>query len=155
VNLLGEREEKLREGIDVLPDVRRLFLEMEVLPPRITELEQATRCVIEQGVARINAENRELSAQVYMNGRDVLREGLEQFRQVLAREEESMRQGATLGEASLAPINAKVAEIAKMLNTGHLPRVTYQPLPLPMIDAELVRRNQLLAAIDRWIDGLR
>jgi hypothetical protein len=152
--LLEAREEALLQGRDTLPRVRELFLEIEELPILITQREQATRWVIEEGVARVNAENRELSAQVYMRGRDVLREGLEQFRLVLVHVEESMQRGAASGEASLGPINVKVSEIEKMLNVGTLPRVTFQPRVLPPIDADAVRRGELRSAVDRWIKGL-
>ena len=51
--------------------------------------------------------------------------------------------------------NIRLGEFERLLGGVHIPRVTYRILPLPPWDAELVRRNQVLTALDNWISGLR
>jgi len=153
--LLAEREEKLIEGIDLLPEVRRLFLEAAELPAQITQLEQRVRWIATQFVEQCNNENNRRAGAIYMSNRDRLREVLQQFRAVLASVGEPMRQGATEGAASIEPINARLAEIERVLSSGPLPRTVFLLNPLPPIDRERVDRGDLLGAIDAWIRGLR
>lgn len=152
--LLRERDERLCEGVDVLPEVRKLHLEIEALPSQISRLEQAARRAASQFVDECNIENSRRAGAAYMRNRDNLREALQLFRAALASVAESMRQGATEGAASIEPINARLAEIERVLNSGPMPRTVFRLNPLPPIDSERVSRGELLAAIDAWIKGL-
>ena len=152
--LLAQRDDALREGIDVLPQVRELFLEIDALPGKIDQLMERIHWIIGQGVDRLNAEIHQIGARRYMNCRDNLRQALERFREELASVLLDVEAGVNLGPSLTDVHNIKLGEIEKLLGNVQFPRVTYRMLCLPPLDHELVRRNQLLAALDRWIGGL-
>ncbi|MBZ5667950.1 MAG: hypothetical protein LAO30_25600 [Acidobacteriia bacterium] len=153
--LLAQREDALCEGLDVLPRVRELFLEIEPLPAKIASLEQHIQWSIDQGVAELNTENSQTAARQYMKSRDNLRQALERFREAFVSVQRDTKADADLGPSLTGPHNSKIAQIENILGGVHFPRVTYQPLPLPPIDSARVGRGELLAAIDAWIGGLR
>ena len=152
--LLAERQDALLEGRDTLPRVRELFLEIESLPAKIDQLTQRIHWIIGQGVERLNTENSQIAGQHYIKNRDTLRKVLEPFREALASVLQNVEASANLGPALTNVHNIKLGEIEKLLGGEHFSRVTYRLLPLPPINAELVNRNQLLAALDNWIAGL-
>jgi hypothetical protein len=152
--LLAEREDALLEGRDTLPRVRELFLEIESLPAKIDQLTQHIHWIIGQGVERLSADNSQTAARQYMKCRDNLRHALERFREEYISVQADIKTGDELGPSLTDVHNFKLAEIERVLGGVHFPRVTYRLLPLPPIDAELVRRNQVLAALDNWMAGL-
>lgn len=153
--LLAQREESLSEGIDLLPQIRVKYLEIEKLPTEIDQLEQRVRWLLDRGVETINQENSQTAARNYMKSRDSLRHALERFREEFVAVEANIKAGEVLGPSLTEAHNSKLAEIENILGGVHFSRVTYRLLPLPPLDAELVGRNQILASIDRWITGLR
>lgn len=152
--LLAQRDDALREGVDVLPQVRQLFLEIDKLPAEIDQLAQRVCWLVDQGVAKLNYENSQIAARQYMKCRDNLRQALERFCEELVSVQADIKAGEDLGPSLTDLHNSKLAEIEKILGGVYFSRVIFLPLPLPPINAELVNRNQLLAALDNWIQGL-
>jgi hypothetical protein len=153
--LLAQRDDALREGIDVLPQVRELFLEIDALPAMIDQRTERMHWIIGQGVDRLNAENHQMAAGQYMKCRDNLRQALERFREALASVLLNVEAAVNLGPSLTEVHNTKLGEIEKLLGNVQFPRVTYRMLSLPPLDHELVRQNQPLAALDRWLGGLQ
>ena len=153
--LLEQREAAAREGRDVFPQIQKLFLETGALTNEIERLRQSTQSVVEQGVARLNAENNHDAGQRYIKSRDRLREAVERFREAVAVVQQDMRTGEESGVFFAAACNSRLAEIENVLGGIRLSRVSYQLSPLPSLDPELVGRNQLLTALDKWIGALR
>ena len=153
--LLERREESLAEGVDLLPEIRSLHLEIEKLPAEIARLEERVRWLVEQGVTKLNAENIKTAGQNFIKSRDSLRQALERFREEFISVQANIKAGEDLGPSLTEGHNAKLAEIEKILGGVHFSRVAYQVHPLPPLDAELVRRNQILVALDIWIQGLQ
>jgi len=154
LRLLEQREESLSEGIDLLPEIRVKHLEIQNLTPEIAQLEQRIQWLVGECVARLNAQASQISGREYIKSRDNLRRAAERFRVDLAAVIREIEASANLGPSLTDPHNSKLAEIEKLLGDVHFPRVMYRLLPLPPLDAELVRRNQILDAIDHWIAGL-
>jgi chromosome segregation ATPase len=152
--LLAQRVGALSEGIDLLPEIRVKYLEIEKLPSEIAQLQQRVNWLVDQAVAKSNAENRQIAGQEYMKNRDALRKALEQFRDALASVLQEVEASINLGPSLTDVSNTKLGEIEKLLGGVHFSRVEFRLLPLPPLDSELVRRNQVLAALDRWIGGL-
>lgn len=153
--LLEQREEALREGRGILPQVRELFLEIESLPAKTAQSQERMNWLIEQGVAKLNAENSQIAARQYMKSRDSLRQVLERFREGLVSVLVNIKAGEDLGPSLTEAHNSKLGEIERTLGGVHFSRVTYRVPPLPTLDGEIVRRGRILDAIDQWIAGVR
>lgn len=152
--LLAQREDALSEGIDLLPEIRVKHLEVKKLIPEIAQLEQRIHWLVSESAAKLNAENGQIAAQHYMKSRDTLRQAAERFREAFASVLRDAEAGGNFGPSLTDLYNSKLAEIEKILGGVHFSRVTYRLLPLPPLSAELVSRNQVLAAFDNWIAGL-
>jgi chromosome segregation ATPase len=152
--LLEQREESLSEGIDLLPQIRVKHLEIEKLPSEIARLEERIRWLVDQEITKVNAENIKTAGQHYIKSRDALRQALERFREDFVAVQANIKAGENMGPSQTDAHNTKLAEIENTLGGVHFSRVTYQFHPLPPLDHELVRQNQLLAAFDRWAGAL-
>jgi chromosome segregation ATPase len=152
--LLDEREVALAEGRDLLPKIKLLHLDIEKLPSEINQLEGQVGWLVDRGIEKLNYENSQIAARQYMKSRDILRQALERFREEFIAVQANIKAGEDLGRSLAEAPNAMLGEIEKLLGNVHFSRVKYQTLLLPPLDAELVRRNQIFAAIDRWISGL-
>jgi len=152
--LLAQRESALYRGEDLLPEIRKRYEMIEELPSRIAQLEEQARWIIQQGVNTLNEKNSYRAGQEYIRLRDKMRQVVEQFRAAWAPIQAELTNAAALGGPLTEPYNARLAEIHGVLGGG-FPRVLYTHLPLPTIDAELLKRDGLLAALDRWLITLR
>jgi chromosome segregation ATPase len=153
--LLQRRDAALAEGIDILPDVRKLHNEIEALPDKIRQIEQRVHWIVTEGTENVNAQSRLQAARQYMRGRESFRGALQEFKEKWIAVQADLKSAAQAGTSSVEPYNLKLREIETALGKGMLPRVTYQLSQFPNIDAELVGRSGLCAALDLWIGQLK
>lgn len=149
--LVGEREQAAYEGRDVFPEIRRLFLEIEELPTRTAQTQERANWAVMRGVEAMNVELSRRSGMEYRQLCNLMREAIARLQEIWAPvQTELAKNTAAAVEPSLLMCNAKLLQIEKMLGSGPFPKVSYATQTPPTIDVDLLKRDGILAALERW-----